>query len=388
LKCGADPVVIYVLALLLAMLGGCSNGNNNSLSADDFGSLPDNSTLLPGGAAPPATEDPNTQPAPTVGTPPGPSTGNQIQTTNAALLAGSSLDIITKLITAADITTVMVLDGVSLITNPNTQAGLTVPLSQCQNNNSTGPENRITFNFFSPGFILPEGMNLNGNFVQCAIENALVSGFIDLSGISVTGVPGAPSGDWRVTGTLSFGSLDFLNDDGTKTIFSNDLNYTANMSNGVLTITLGVETLNAEHNLNNRVHINYLLEPFLIRTVENTNTLQYTITITANPSFGQSLINRYTTNFVPDDQGVMSWLPVGDDIELLASADIIPILWQGGGKPNIFTDPPDGGEFLLEEPTGNSSINMVLDSAGITLLIDSGASINTQTTTWENLLAQ
>lgn len=370
------------------MLGSCRNGSSDGLSMADFEPLPANTTVQPGGAAGSgATTQPTTPPDPATNTPTQPVIGNQIQGTNVVLLTGAALDTLTKLITAAEIATDMVIASAQLITDPNTRSGTSIPVSQCHNGNHFGPENHYTYAIFAPGNFLPPGMNLNGTFSQCTIENALVTGAMDLSGIIVTGTPDDPNGDWSVSGLLSFGSLDFINDDNTSTSFSNNLNYRAVRQNGELTITLEVETMNVEHNLNDNVHINYLLEPFAITIVENANTRRFTIAITAHPSLGQSLINRYTTNFVPDDQGVLSWLPIGDDIELLTSADNMPLLWQGS-KPNLFTTAPDGGEVRLEQATGSNSINVVLDGAGAILSLDTGATVTAQSTTWTELLAQ
>ncbi len=378
-------------ASLMLLLVACNSGNNDGLSVADFGPLPENATVQPGGAAPAAGEGGETQPSsppdPATNTPTQPVVGNQIQSTNVHLLTGASLDTLTKLITAGNIATVMVMDGSRLITDPNTRSGASVPVSQCQNDNNFGPDNRFSFAVFAPGNFLPPGKNLNANFSECNIESALVSGFMDLSGIIVTGAPDDPNGDWSVSGLLSFGSLDFLNDDGTSTTFSNNLSYRAVKQNGVLTVTLEVETMNVEHNLNDKVHINYLLEPFSITVVDDSNTGLYTISIAAHPALGQSLVNRYTTNFVPDDQGALSWLPIGDDIELLVSAEANPIRWPGG-KPNLFSTAPDGGEILLEEATGSNRINVILDGAGVTLNLDTGATVTGQSTTWADLLAR
>ncbi len=379
------------LILALILLGGCRDGNDDGLSVNDFAPLPENTSVQPGATAP-AADGGATPTAPTpspASTPPTqPVNGNQIQSTNVVLLTGAALDILTKLITAAEIATDMVIDGAQLILNPGTRSGTSIPIPECHDGvNDFTPANHYTFAVFAPGNFLPPGKNLNGTFSQCAMENALVTGFLDLSGIIVTGAPDDPSGDWSVSGLLSFGGLDFLNDDGTSTSFTNNLNYRAVKQNGVLTLTLEVESMNVEHNLNDKVHINYLLEPFVITIVENTNTGQYTVSFTSHTTLGPSLINRYTTNFVPDDQGVLAWLPVGDDIELLATADTTPLVWQNV-KPNLFTTSPIGGELLLEEVSGSSSIRVVLDSAGVTLSLDTGTSVTGLTATWTSLLDQ
>lgn len=389
----AGPGSLPLSALFtLTLLAGCSNGNGDGLSTGDFAPLPENTSVQPGAAAPAAGDGASSQPAtppdPTSSTPSQPVIGNQIQSTNVVLLTGAALDTLTKLITAAEITTDMVLDGAQLIIDPNIRSGTSIPIPECHDNtNHFGPANHYTFAVFAPGNFLPPGKNLNGNFSLCAIENALISGFLDLSGIIITGTPDVPNSDWSVSGLLSFGSLEFVNDDGTSTSFSNNLNYSAVRQGGVMTLTLEVESMNVEHNLNDKVHINYLLEPFVITIVENTNTSQYSVSFTPHPTLGPSLINRYTTNFVPDEQGVLTWLPIGDDIELLATADTAPLMWRNE-KPNLFAAAPDGGELLLEEAAGDNSILVTLDSAGITLNLDTGATVTGQTTDWTTLLDQ
>ncbi len=377
----------WFLALWLSGCGG--GGNGGGLAFDTFNDPPADAPASPT-ASTPAQPDAGQAPAP--GQANAPVTGTLISADNAVLLTRSTLDIVAKLVSAGRLVTAMVRDGASLIVADGTRSGATVNASACQGAaaGSAGSANRITFAVFQPGHFLPPGKNLNGSFVRCASGAVVLSGFMDLSALQVTGDPSAAMGDWQVSGILSFSGLVFHNADGTETFFTNKLRYRVEQSNRVLTTTLDIESMNAEHVLDDQTHVNYLLEPFYVQTIADDAAGRYTLLIVPGPATGASIINRYTTRYRPDGQGGMNWQSIGDDIELRVDTAGNPPTWAVS-RPDLYSEAPMAGELLLSDRIGSHSITATLDNSqgsGVVILhVDEGATVSSQFADWQTLVS-
>ncbi len=377
--CAADRTTVFLFISTLA-LGACGGGSGGSLPLNAFNTLPASSSQ-------PATVSPQGQAATTA------VTARQISTQNAGSLIGSSLDITTILAGIGNIVTAVVSDGAELITAANTASGSTAPMAQCP-----GQSGRLSFQIFQPGNFLPPGKNLDVSFSSCAIEQMLVTGAMDISAIRVTGIPGNKLGtDWRLSALLSLNGLSIHNRNGGDRVLTNQLNYSAVMSNGVLRITLDIASaknntggLNVEQIVSSTERRNYLVAPFFLITEENAPATLYSFTVMDNPSQGVSKINRYTTRKQTDTQGGVVWRSVGDDIEVLVSTTTRPLLWQQI-KPDVYTRPPVDGEIVLNDVTASTSVTASIGNTtsvgGVTLSIDDGTAVTSQLSDWQTLLS-
>lgn len=320
--------------------------------------------------------------------PAAPVDGTLISAVNAELLARSSLDIVAKLVNTGRLVTAMIQDSASLITADSTRSGTSVDALACQG--GAAGMNRITFAVFQPGYFLPPGKNLNGFFDHCASNGVELSGLLDLSALQVTGDPSAAVGDWQVSGILSFSGLIFHNADGTETTFTNKLRYSVARSNGVLTTILDIESMNAEHAVDAETHVNYLLEPFYLRTIADEAAGRYSLLIAPGPTTGASVLNRYTTRYSLNGQGVMAWQSIGDDIELVVNAEANPPTWQAS-RPDLYSEAPVAGEIRFSDRTGSRSITATVSNGGgntvVILNVDEGTTVSSQFADWQTLVS-
>ena len=363
-----------LLALGLSACGG--GGSNNTLPLDSFNQPVGDAPASPNGAR---QDTAQTAPASDATS----AAGTLISADNAALLTRSTLDILAKLIGVSRFVTAMVGDGAPLIVVDNARSGTIVAASACQGSG----RNRVTFAIFQPGHFLPPGKNLNAALDHCLSGEDEMSGFMDLSAIQVTGDP-AGTGDWRVSGVLSFSGLAFHNGDGTETLFTNKLDFSVEQATGVLTTTLNIATMNAEHVLDAQTHVNYLLEPFYLRTVSDANAGSYRIVIGPPPAAAASILNRYTTRAEPDGQGGTLWRSIGDDIELVVNTQADPLAWNIP-QPDLRREVPVAGVVRLSDRTGSHRIDATVDGGGngvVILHIDSGSAVTSQFADWQTLL--
>lgn len=309
----------------------------------------------------------------------------EITSDNALLLARSSMVVVGEMAAIGNIATAMVKDGYGLLAE-----GGYVDIPEC-----FGPygneTNRISYNYFSPGFGLPSGDVLHAAFQQCTVEGMTITGAIDIIVVAITGNPTDDDGNWRVEAVLSLSPpLEFVNSDGSFTSFTDTIDYLAERSNGILTTTLSAAKeadaglsggLNAQHfaDLSDpsdpSAVINYQLRPFHLVLVDDSGAGQYTFAVQNHPVDGASLLTRYRVD------------PANEIMLRIATAGSMPVTWTGG-KPATNTDYPVSGEIQFTETgcTSCGSIQADIDPAAVTLTVNDGSAITTEIIDWETLL--
>lgn len=363
--------LLYRIAIVLAavlMLGACSNGSSLS-------------EVLP--PPPPPNGDPADPADPP---PPEPTPISAITADNALLLARSTLDMIGKLIVIGDITTTVVHQGASLLTNPQRQPRDPVNLPECNDTIEPGPgTNQITFEVYDPGFFIPAGEALSAAFSSCTILGLLIDGTLTVAALSHSGDLASPSADWSLSATVVLGPVIVSNPDDSRTSYTDKFRYTATRQNGILTVDVAVAAdpdagqaggLNAQHHLtsamDNLYAINYQFRPFRITTVDNPGSGEYRVIIQSHAEDGVSRIERYTTR-------------PPSEIQLTALTEpLAPLVWPDG-RPLLQTDKPASGEVVLAESAG--SIRAVVGSEGVELIINDGAAVTTRSIDWAELLS-
>lgn len=332
--------------------------------------------------------DPNLGPP----TPPGSGTIDEITADNAELLTRSSLDLIGKLVVIGNIAVAMVKDSIAMLNGPglvSQQTFIDIPECAASPDGYGFETNRITYMHFNPGFRLPPGDALHVAFSNCALEGVLVDDtFIDIAGLDIGGDPSAASGDWSIGAVISMSPARIINGNSTHTSITDTMTLTATRASGIVTMTLAVGTdagsgqiggLNAQQFLIPQVSgarpVNYQLRPFYIRTIDNLNSLSYTLAVLAHPTDGASALSRYMSN-------------PSSEISLRIATNSTPVLWSGG-RPEHYTDTPVSGAVRLTE-TGCTTCGNILatvQSDGVALTVNDGAAVTTGFSDWATLLS-
>ena len=308
-----------------------------------------------------------------------------ITSDNTVLLARSSLEMTSRLIVLGNIATAMLREHAGLLSGPEFGAS---DIAQC----AGSPDgydfetNRVSHRRFAPGFALPAGPALRVSLSNCAIEGVLISGFIDITAIALSGDPGGP-GDWSAQAVIASSPVEILHANGTATSITDQMRYTAGMTGGVLTTTLEVSAdadagmiggLNAQHYaapLNaSSPTVNYQFRPFRIQTVEGPGSGPYSVTIGAHTE-GASTLHRYTNNGDPG-------------ISLRIATTGAPIVWQEG-RPTRYTDAPASGEIRLQDgcSSGCGSILVTVTGPSVSLIVEADGGVTTQSGDWGTLLS-
>ena len=299
---------------------------------------------------------------------------------NAELLTRSSLEMISKVLVIGNIATRMIEIGLPILSDHSQ----VIDIPECPGGSTEA--NQISYLSFSPGFNLPPGDALHVALQDCQLENFLVTGFMDLAGLTVD-TAGAPS-QWHY-GSVFQVSLTFLNTNNTYTWIGGDpITYSAVMSNGVLTTTLRINPstapqggLNASgpcadaNNCPGPTDVNFQIRPFYMVAVDDSNNGHYTVSIGPDPNNQPSVIDRYTQS--PNAEILLRTATTGDN----------PILWTNG-RPALYTDVPASGELQLTQTTcGACWILATVNNTGVTLTVSSGGSMTTKSSDWTTLLS-
>jgi hypothetical protein len=315
----------------------------------------------------------------------GPSVINSIDADSAALVTQSSLDMIGKMVVIGNLTDKMVEYGAGLLMSAG---GTPVNIPDCATSGYGPSTNQISYLVTSGGQLFPPGPRLDVGLVDCTIDGVPFDGMLYITGVTRNGNP-AGSGDWSVSAVVFLGPIDIGNGNGTKMTVTDKFVYTANKASGALTTTLAMAAdagagqiggLNAEHFYDTSdptLAVDYQLRPFYIVLVDDSNSGEYSVAVPASnpvPPEGDSLLDRYTTN------------PSGEIKLRVATTLGAPILWQGG-QPTDFTDTPASGEirFTAIDCSTCGSIIATVQSGGVSLAVNDGSSVTTQSRTWASL---
>jgi hypothetical protein len=317
----------------------------------------------------------------------GPSIITSIDADSAVLVTQSSLDMIGKMVVIGNLTNKMVEYGAGLLIGAG---GTPVNIPDCASSGYGPSTNQISYQVTDPGFNFPPGPRLDVGLVDCAMDGVPFDGMLYITGVTRSGNP-AGSGDWSVSAVVVLGPIDIGNGNGngTKMTVTDKFVYTANKVSGVLTTTLAMAAdagagqiggLNAEHFYDTSdptLVVDYQLRPFYIVLVDDSNSGEYSVAVPASnpvPPEGDSLLDRYTTN------------PSGEIKLRVATTPGAPILWQGG-QPTDLADTPASGEIRFTEADCSTcgSIIATVQSGGVSLAINDGSSVTTQSRTWSSL---
>lgn len=305
---------------------------------------------------------------------------SSITAENALALTGSSLDMIGKVVVVGNIANTLVQEHIDLLSGNEREAR---DIAQCADSPDgyANETNRIDYRVLSSGYAMPSGQSLHAGLSTCAIEGVTVSGFIDITAIDYQ----ANGADWQVEAEVFLNPVEILNGNGTQASLTDHMHYTAVMDNGVLTTTLAISAdvdlgviggLNTQHYVPpidpDTDFINYQFRPFRIRTVDDSNTGDYTVAIEEHAE-GASMLIRYTSDA---------------EISLrISTTSDLPVLWQDG-RPAQYDEVPASGEIqFTENCTGCGSILATVDSDGIILTVAAGSGVVTEEVPWTTLLA-